>query len=118
MRERDPRPAGPAFVRAEPVGRRPSRAADRTVEAPPHDAVPSLTMVLSRLDPRLATVVRIVALVLISWSVLHSRHHLSGGGRGLVIAVCFVACVIAWLVWTIRPDERRVTPDVYVLAVA
>jgi signal transduction histidine kinase len=75
-------------------------------------------MVLSRLDPRLATVVRIVALVLIGWSVLHSRHHLSGGGRGLVIAVCFVACVIAWLVWTIRPDERRVTPDVYVLAVA
>jgi signal transduction histidine kinase len=75
-------------------------------------------MVLSRLDPRLATVVRIVGLVLISWSVLHSRHHLSGGGRGLVITVCFVVCVIAWLVWTIRPNEHLVTPDVYVLAVA
>jgi signal transduction histidine kinase len=75
-------------------------------------------MVLSRLDPRLATVVRIVSLVLISWSVLHSRHHVSGSGRGLVITVCFVVCVIAWLVWTIRPNEHLVTPDVYVLAVA
>ena len=75
-------------------------------------------MVLSRLDPRLAAVTRIVALLLVSWSVLHSRHHLSGSGRGLVIAVCFVACVVAWLVWTIRPDEQGVTPDVYVLAVA
>jgi len=75
-------------------------------------------MILSRLDPRLASAIRIVALALISWSVLHSRHHLSGSGRGLVIAVCFSLCVIAWLVWTIRPDEHRVTPDVYVLAVA
>ena len=75
-------------------------------------------MVLSRLDRRLATVIRLVALVLISWSVLHSRHHLSGSGRGLVVTVCFVACVVAWLAWTIWPNEHRVTPDVYVLAVA
>jgi signal transduction histidine kinase len=74
-------------------------------------------MVLSRLDPRLATAVRIVALALISWSVLHSRH-LSGSGRGMVITVCFVLCVIAWLAWTIRPNEHRLTPDVYVLALA
>jgi len=75
-------------------------------------------MVLSRLDRRLATVIRVVALVLISWSVLHSRHHLSGSGRGLVVTVCFVACVVAWLAWTIWPNEHRITPDVYVLAVA
>jgi signal transduction histidine kinase len=75
-------------------------------------------MVLSRLDHRLATVIRIIALLLISWSVLHSRHHLSGSGRGLVITVCFAACVTAWLVWTIRPDEQRITPDVYALALA
>ena len=75
-------------------------------------------MVLSRLDPRLAAVTRIVALLLVSWSVLHSRHHLSGSGRGLVITVCSVVCVIAWLVWTVRPNEHRVTPDVYVMAVA
>jgi len=75
-------------------------------------------MVLSRLDPRLATVVRIVALVLIGWTVVHSKHHLSGSGRGLVITVSFVVCVGAWVVWTIRPDEHRITPDVYVLAVA
>jgi len=75
-------------------------------------------MVLSRVDPRLATVIRVVALVLIGWSVLHSRHHLSGSGRGLVITVSFVACVAASIVWSMRPDEDRVTPEVYVLAVA
>ncbi|HTP18115.1 MAG TPA: sensor histidine kinase [Solirubrobacteraceae bacterium] len=75
-------------------------------------------MVLSRLDPRLATVVRIIALVLIGWTVVRSEHHLGGSGRGLVITVCFVVCIVAWLVWTIRPDEHRITPDVYLLAVA
>jgi len=75
-------------------------------------------MILSRLDPRLATLVRVVALVLIGWSVLHSRHHPSASGRGLVVTICFAACVAAWIAWTMRPNERRVTPDVYVLAVA
>ncbi len=75
-------------------------------------------MILARLDRRLATVIRIVALVLISWSVLHSHHHPSGSGRGLVVTVCFVACFVAGLAWTIWPNEHRVTPDVYVLAVA
>jgi len=75
-------------------------------------------MVLSRVDPRLATLIRIVALVLIGWSVLASRHHPAASGRGLVVTVCFVACVGAWAVWTMRPNEHRLTPDVYVLAVA
>lgn len=75
-------------------------------------------MLLARLNHRLATLIRVVALVLISWSVLHSRHHPSGSGRGLVALICFVACVVAWLVWTIRPNRDRVTPEVYVLTVA
>ena len=75
-------------------------------------------MVLARLNPRLATLIRAAALVLISWSVLHSRHHPSGTGRGLVVLICFVACVVAWIVWTIWPNRDRVTADVYVLAVA
>jgi signal transduction histidine kinase len=76
-------------------------------------------MVLARLNPRLATLIRAVALVLISWSVLHSRHHHpSASGRGLVVLICFVVCVVAWIVWTIWPNRDRITADVYVLAVA
>ena len=76
-------------------------------------------MLLNRLDPRLATVVRLVALVLISSSVLNARHHPAGSGRGLVVTVCFAACVVAWLVWTILATrERGITPDVYVMAIA
>ena len=76
-------------------------------------------MLLNRLDPRLATVVRLVALVLISSSVLNAHHHPAGSGRGLVVTVCFAACVVAWLVWTILATrERGITPDVYVMAIA
>jgi signal transduction histidine kinase len=76
-------------------------------------------MLLNRLDPRLATVIRLVALVLISLSVLNAHHHPSGSGRGLVVTISFALCVVAWLAWTIRAtDERGVTPDLYVMAVA
>ena len=75
-------------------------------------------MVLARLNHRLATLIRVVALVLISWTVLHSHHHPSGSGRGLLALICLVACVGAWLVWTIWPNRNRVTPELYVLAVA
>ncbi len=75
-------------------------------------------MFLSRLDRRLATVIRLVGLVLIGVSVLNSRHHPTGTGRGLVVGVCFVACVVAWLAWMVRPTADHATPDIYVLAVA
>jgi signal transduction histidine kinase len=76
-------------------------------------------MLLSRINPRLAMLIRIVSLVLVGWSVLHSRHHAGASGRGLVVSISFAACVVAWLAWTIRPDpDQGVTPDVYVLAVA
>lgn len=76
-------------------------------------------MLLNRLDPRLATVIRLIALVLIGSSVLNAHHHPGGSGRGLVVAVCFAACVAAWLVWTILGTrERGITPAVYVMAIA
>jgi signal transduction histidine kinase len=77
-------------------------------------------MILSRLDTRTARLVRLVALVLISWSVLHSHHHLGASGRDLVVAISYVLSVIAWLVWTIRPGTGHgpVTPEVYVMAAA
>jgi signal transduction histidine kinase len=74
-------------------------------------------MVLDRLDRRLAAVIRLVALVLIGSTVLNAHHHPSGSGRGIVVAISFAACVVAWLVWTIwATDERGLTPDLYVLA--
>jgi len=76
-------------------------------------------MLLNRVDPRLAMLIRLVALVLIGYSVLHSHHHPGGSGRGLVVSISFAACVVAWLAWTVRPgSERGLTPDVWVLAVA
>lgn len=76
-------------------------------------------MLLNRVNPRLAMLIRVVALVLIGSSVLNSRHHPSGSGRGLVVAVTFAACVVAWVAWTIRPDsDRPITPDLWVLAAA
>src|SRR5215470_11589641 len=75
-------------------------------------------MVLARLDPRLAAAMRLVGLALIAVSVLDSHHHPSGSGRGLVVTICFAACVVAWLMWTVRPSSDHITPEVYVLAIA
>jgi signal transduction histidine kinase len=76
-------------------------------------------MVLRRLDPRLAAAIRIVALVLIDYSVLRNHHQPGSSGRGLVIAGLLVACNLAWLAWTIWPEhEGRITADLYVLAIA
>jgi signal transduction histidine kinase len=76
-------------------------------------------MLLIRMNPRYAAVIRIVGLVLISWSVVHSHHPPSASGRGLVVSICFAACIAAWLAWTIRPgSDKGLTPDLYVLAIA
>ena len=77
-------------------------------------------MILSRMDRRLARVFRIVGLALITWSVVHAHHHPGSSGRELVVTVSFVACVISFLVWTIRPPigPGPITPEVYVMAVA
>jgi signal transduction histidine kinase len=74
-------------------------------------------MLLQRLDHRTATVIRIVGLVLIGWSVLTSDHGPGASGRGLVVTILFVAAIVASLVWTIWPGiDRGLTAEVYVLA--
>ena len=50
-------------------------------------------VLLTRLDRRSATFVRLVMLVLIGWSVFHADHPPGGHGRGLVITLLFAAAV-------------------------
>lgn len=74
-------------------------------------------MLLYRLNPRLAALIRITGLVLVGWTVISSKQHPGTSGRELVVTVTFVAAVVSWLVWTIRPSsDRGVTLDLYVLA--
>jgi signal transduction histidine kinase len=73
-------------------------------------------VILTRLDRRLATLIRLGGLVLIVLSVVNSGHRLAGQGRGLLISVLLAACVGAWLWWTIHPAAERLTPDLWVMA--
>ncbi len=76
-------------------------------------------VLLTRLDRRTATLVRLAGLVLICWSVLHSDHHPTGHGRGLVVSVVLALSVISWLYWTVRPNsDHGITPDLWVMAAA
>jgi signal transduction histidine kinase len=75
------------------------------------------SVLLTRLGPRAATLVRGAGLILISWSVLHAHHHPGAHGRRLVISVLFAAAVISWLWWIVRPtSERGITPDLWLMA--
>jgi signal transduction histidine kinase len=74
------------------------------------------SVLTTRLDHRLATLIRLAGLVLIVVSVLNAHHHPAGHGRGLLVAVLLTACTIAWLWWTVRPMTDRLTPDLWVLA--
>jgi len=75
------------------------------------------TVLLTRLDRRSATLVRLIGLVLIGWSVFDAGHHPGTHGRGLVVSVLFATCAIAWLWWTGQPlDHDEITPDLWVLA--
>jgi signal transduction histidine kinase len=74
-------------------------------------------VLLTRLDRRSATFVRLVVLVLIGWSVFHADHPPGGHGRGLVITLLFAAGAASWLVWTVRPlDGDAITPELWVMA--
>ena len=75
-------------------------------------------MIFDRLDYRLATLIRIAALVAIDLSILSSRYHPGTSGRHLVVTVLFVLTSIAWLTWTVWPSRQRtITLELYVLAI-
>lgn len=75
------------------------------------------SVLLDRLDPRVAALVRVTSLVLIVLSVTGADHHPTGHGRGLVISVALAAAVLSWVWWTIRPArERSLTPDLWIMA--
>lgn len=76
-------------------------------------------MLLLSLDRRDSTVIRLVGLGLISWTVFNSKLAPAISGRGLVVLVVWVVAAGAWLVWTFWSSRLdRMTPDVYVLALA
>jgi signal transduction histidine kinase len=74
------------------------------------------SVIFTRLDRRVATLIRLAGLVLIVLSVVNGSHHLADHGRGLVVAVLLFVCAVAWLCWTIRPTSERLTPDLWVMA--
>ena len=73
-------------------------------------------VLLTRLDRRVATFVRLAGLVLICWSVLHADHHPGGHGRELVISVLLTASAVSWLWWTLHPTGEGITPDLWAMA--
>jgi signal transduction histidine kinase len=76
-------------------------------------------LLLSALNRRDATGIRLVGLGLITWTVFTSKFTPATSGRGLVVLVALVVALVAWLVWTLWSCRlRSVTADVYVLAVA
>ncbi len=75
------------------------------------------SVLLTRLDRRTATFVRLAALVLIGWSVINADRHPGTHGRGLVISVLLAIAVISWLCWTARPlGEGSIPPELWVMA--
>ncbi len=78
-----------------------------------------MVLLLSRLDPRAATIVRLIGFGLISWTVFNDPHHPGTGGRGLVVAVTYGLCAVSWMAWTWHPSrDHGATLDTYVMAIA
>lgn len=76
-------------------------------------------LLLSRLNHRTATLIRLLGLVAISWTVFASDHPPGTSGRGLVVSISYALSTIAWLIWTAQPkDETLATATHYVMAVA
>ena len=74
-------------------------------------------MLLDRFGFLTATAIRLIGLGLIVWSVVANANHPPvTGGRSLVVLAALAVAVIAYLVWTLQPSHRTVTPDLYVMA--
>ncbi len=76
-------------------------------------------LLLRDLNRPAATMIRLIGLAVVTWSVLASNHPPAISGRGLVVAVLLAIAVIAWLVWVVRPRGRdELTAELWVLAAA
>jgi signal transduction histidine kinase len=74
-------------------------------------------LLLQSLNARVASVLRAFGLLLIGWSVLHSKPGVAYSGRGLVIALLLAAGAVGWVLWSWQSYARRVTSaDLFVLA--
>ncbi len=78
-----------------------------------------MVMLLTNVDRRLGTAIRLVGLVLVGVSVFHGSHHPGTSGRGLVVSLLFAASAVSWLIWTARPNaEEGSSVELYVMAIA
>lgn len=81
-------------------------------------------MLLLNLDYRAATLIRVAALALVSWTVFVAERGLGTSGRGLVATISFAVAVSAWVVWTVRSWatgailDGGVSPELWVMAIA
>jgi signal transduction histidine kinase len=76
-------------------------------------------MLLTSLDHRVATAIRLAALGLIALTMTSGSHTPGTSGRGLVVSLLFAAAALSWLAWAARPgNEHGVTVELYVMAVA
>jgi signal transduction histidine kinase len=77
-----------------------------------------MMLLLSRLDTRTATIIRLIGFALVSWTVFADPHRPGASGRGLVVAIAYALCAISWVSWIWRPFRERNARDNYVMAIA
>jgi signal transduction histidine kinase len=76
-------------------------------------------LLLRDFNQRVATVIRLVGLALVTLTVLRSNHPPATSGRGLIVAVALAVAIIAWVAWVVRPRrDGELTPDIWVMATA
>jgi len=77
-------------------------------------------MIFLSMDRRIAVLIRLAGLALVSWSVVGASKDAPGtAGRGLVVTILFVLSVAGALIWIAQSDlDRPLGPDVALLAIA
>jgi len=77
------------------------------------------------MNSRAATLIRVVGLGLISWTVLGAQHGPGTSGRGLVVSVSLAITAAAWLAWTRHAlggldylRERGLNLELWAMAIA
>ncbi len=76
-------------------------------------------LLLRAVNTRIATLIRLIGLGLVVWTIIHSKHAPATSGRGLFVLVTLLVAIAAWLVWTLWSNRQtHMTPDLYVLAVS